>query len=109
MQLLSSSLNNFQPATWQAVAYTAQGKPHRKECHAYYQISPHAVVTYYNGSHEAVAVDFTPTLSFDLDAFEHEADRRGAIYLLCKYSAKVWRCIVSLSTSLTKICAGIVS
>ena len=28
---------------------------------------PHAVVTYYNGSREAVAVDFTPTLSFDLD------------------------------------------
>lgn len=43
---------------------------------------PHAVVTYYNGSHEAIAVDFTPTLSFDLDEFEHEADRRGATYFV---------------------------
>lgn len=43
---------------------------------------PHAVVTYYNGSREAVAVDFTPTLSFDLDAFECEADRRGATYFV---------------------------
>lgn len=39
---------------------------------------PHAVVTYYNGSREAVAVDFTNTISFDLDEFEREADRRGA-------------------------------
>jgi hypothetical protein len=43
---------------------------------------PHAVVTYYNGSREAVAVDFTPILSFDLDAFECEADRRGATYFV---------------------------
>lgn len=44
----------------------------------------HAVVTYYNGSREAVAVDITPTLSFDLDVFEHEADRRGATYFVVK-------------------------
>lgn len=43
---------------------------------------PQAVVTYYNGSHEAVAVDFTPTLSFDLDEFEREADRPGATYFV---------------------------
>jgi hypothetical protein len=43
---------------------------------------PHAVVTYYNGSREALAVDFTPTLSFDLDEFEREADRRGATYFV---------------------------
>lgn len=43
---------------------------------------PHAVVTYYNGSREAVAVDFTPTLSFDLDEFEREADRRSATYFV---------------------------
>ena len=43
---------------------------------------PHAVVTYYNGSREAVEVDFTPTISFDLDEFEREADRRGASYFV---------------------------
>ena len=43
---------------------------------------PHAVVTYYNGSHEAAAVDFMPALSFDLDEFEREADRRGATYFV---------------------------
>lgn len=43
---------------------------------------PHAVVTYYNGSREAVAVDFTPRLSFDLDEFAREADRRGATYFV---------------------------
>ena len=43
---------------------------------------PHAVVTYYNGTREAVAVDFTPTLSFDLYEFEREADRRGATYFV---------------------------
>lgn len=43
---------------------------------------PHAVVTYYNGSREPVAVDFTPTLSFDLDEFEREAYRRGATYFV---------------------------
>lgn len=43
---------------------------------------PHAVVTYYNGGGEAVAVDFTPTLSFDLDEFEREAYRRGATYFV---------------------------
>lgn len=43
---------------------------------------PHAVVTYYNGSREAVAVDFTPTLSFDLDEFEREAHRRGATFFV---------------------------
>lgn len=43
---------------------------------------PHAVVTYYNGGGEAVAVDFTPTLSFDLDEVEREADRRGATYFV---------------------------
>lgn len=41
---------------------------------------PHSVVTYYNGSREAVAVDFTPTISFDLDEFKREADRQGATY-----------------------------
>lgn len=43
---------------------------------------PHAVVTYYNGSREAVAVDFTPTISFDLDEFEREADRLGCTYFV---------------------------
>lgn len=43
---------------------------------------PHSVVTYYNGSREVVAVDFTPTISFDLDEFEREADRRGASYFV---------------------------
>lgn len=43
---------------------------------------PHAVVTYYNGSRKAVAVDFTPTLSFDLDEFGREAYRRGASYFV---------------------------
>lgn len=43
---------------------------------------PHAVVTYYNGSHEAVAVDFTPTISFDLEEFEREAGRLGATYFV---------------------------
>lgn len=43
---------------------------------------PHAVVTYYNASHEAVAVDFAPTISFDLDKFEREADRLGATYFV---------------------------
>ena len=43
---------------------------------------PHAVVTYYNAIHEAVAVDFTPTISFDLEEFEHEADRQGATYFV---------------------------
>lgn len=50
---------------------------------------PHAVVTYYNGSREAVAVDFTPTLSFDLDAFECVAVHSQFIYYfdedLCRY------------------------
>lgn len=46
------------------------------------KFSPHAVVTYYNGSREPVAVDFTPTLLFDLDEFEREADRRGATYFV---------------------------
>lgn len=48
------------------------------------KFSPHAVVTYYNGSREPVAVDFTPTLSFDLDEFEREADRRALLISLCK-------------------------
>lgn len=69
---------------------------------------PHAVVTYYNGSREAVAVDFTPTLSFDLDAFECEADRRALLILWCKYSAKVWRFIASSFIVLMRIYAGIV-
>lgn len=43
---------------------------------------PHAVVTYYNGSREAVAVDFTPTISFDLDEFKREADCQGATYFV---------------------------
>lgn len=43
---------------------------------------PHTVTTFYNGSREAVAVDFTPTLSFDLDELEREADRRGVSYFV---------------------------
>ena len=43
---------------------------------------PHAVVTYYDASHEAVAVDFTPSISFDLEEFEREADRQGATYFV---------------------------
>lgn len=38
------------------------------------KFSPHAVVTYYNGSREAVAVDFTPTISFDLNEFNTNSD-----------------------------------
>lgn len=43
---------------------------------------PHAVVTYYDGFSNVVAVDFTPTLSFDLDEFEREADSWGATYFV---------------------------
>lgn len=46
------------------------------------KLRPHVVVTYYNGSREAVAVDFTPTISFDLDEFKREADRQGATYFV---------------------------
>lgn len=46
------------------------------------KLRPHAVVTYYNGSHEAVAVDFTPTISFDIEEFKQEADRRGCTYFV---------------------------
>ncbi len=49
---------------------------------------PHAVVTYYNGSHEAVEVDFTPTISFDLDEFKREADRLGASYFVVQVFGK---------------------
>ena len=49
---------------------------------------PHAVVTYYNGSRKAVAVDFTPTLSFDLDEFAREAHRRGATYFVVQVFGK---------------------
>ena len=46
------------------------------------KLRPHTVVTYYNGSREAVALDFTPTISFDLDEFKREADRQGATYFV---------------------------
>lgn len=48
---------------------------------------PHAVVTYYNGSRKAFAVDFTPTLLFDLDEFGREAHRRGATYFVVQVFA----------------------
>lgn len=43
---------------------------------------PHSVVTYCNGSREAIAVDFTPTISFNFDEFKHEADLLGATYFI---------------------------
>lgn len=69
---------------------------------------PHAVITYYNGSREAVAVDFTPTLSFDLDEFEREADRRGATYFVVQVFSESLAVIASLYAASMKICAGIV-
>ena len=36
----------------------------------------HTVTTFFNGSREAVAVDFTPMLSFDLDEQERRKVER---------------------------------
>lgn len=69
---------------------------------------PHAVVTYYNGSREAVAVDFTPLFRLTLTPSSARWTAGALLILWFKYSAKVWRFIASLFIVLMKIYAGIV-